>query len=304
MDYWRSLLQDRVNPSAFPLCKNLMEFFKSDGIMCKNFMMLSREILEDPMYLSERFTHMQAFSDLCYLAAFKERTFMIRGNKVTVKQGQVAKSVRDLAIRWQWSVNTVMKFISELKEDGYIDTQKTSVNQIITIKKYLLFNTQSETDSDTQDKTQNDTQNDTPIKYIEELKKEINILKERLTKVSPKKEQNFVPPTVVDVAAYIQEKGYHFDAESFVSFYESKGWMIGKNRMKDWRSACRTWENKKKEQEPSLFSQPQFPPNPRHGDKFGNNEWFYSGEEERWIKNGEVDRRGRVFIVQAGKWCV
>ena len=214
--------------------------------MCKNFMMLSREILEDPMYLSDRFTRMQAFIDLCYLAAYKERTFTIRGNKVTVKQGQVAKSVRDLAVRWQWSVNTVMKFITELKEGGYIDTHKTSVNQVITIKKYLLFNTQDETNSESLIQTQSETQNDTSIIYIKNLEKEINILKERLTKVSPKKEQNFVPPTVEEVAAYIQEKGYHFNAESFVSFYESKGWMVGKNKMKNWRAACKTWEEKSK----------------------------------------------------------
>ena len=32
------------------------------------------------------------------------------------------------------------------------------------------------------------------------------------------------------------------DADRFVDFYESKGWMVGKNKMKDWRAAVRTWE--------------------------------------------------------------
>lgn len=54
--------------------------------------------------------------------------------------------------------------------------------------------------------------------------------------------RKFVPPTIEDVAAYIKEKGYHFSAEAFVAFYESKGWMVGKNKMQKWKAACSTWE--------------------------------------------------------------
>ena len=57
----------------------------------------------------------------------------------------------------------------------------------------------------------------------------------------------FTPPTVDDVAAYVSEKGYHVNAESFVSFYQQKGWMVGKNRMKDWKAAVRNWETRWKD---------------------------------------------------------
>ena len=56
---------------------------------------------------------------------------------------------------------------------------------------------------------------------------------------SPKR---FVPPTVDEVRAYCDERNNNVDAESFVDFYESKGWYVGKNKMKDWKSAVRTWE--------------------------------------------------------------
>lgn len=52
----------------------------------------------------------------------------------------------------------------------------------------------------------------------------------------------FIPPTVEEVSAYCTERGNSVDAESFVDFYASKGWMIGKNKMKDWKAAVRTWE--------------------------------------------------------------
>lgn len=52
----------------------------------------------------------------------------------------------------------------------------------------------------------------------------------------------FIPPTVEEVSAYCAERGNNVDPQAFIDFYESKGWMIGKNKMKDWKAAVRTWE--------------------------------------------------------------
>lgn len=57
-----------------------------------------------------------------------------------------------------------------------------------------------------------------------------------------KRSTNFVPPTRQQVAEYIAEKGYsNVDVERFIDFYSSKGWMVGKNKMKDWKAAVRNW---------------------------------------------------------------
>lgn len=57
---------------------------------------------------------------------------------------------------------------------------------------------------------------------------------------------HFVPPTVEEVRAYCKERRNDVDPEKFVAFYESKGWMIGKNKMKSWKSAVITWESRGK----------------------------------------------------------
>ena len=59
---------------------------------------------------------------------------------------------------------------------------------------------------------------------------------------TPKKSTKFIPPTVEEVAAYCKERNNRVDAGRFVDFYTTKGWMVGKNKMKDWKSAVRTWE--------------------------------------------------------------
>lgn len=52
----------------------------------------------------------------------------------------------------------------------------------------------------------------------------------------------FVPPTVEEVTAYVQERGSRVDPQAFVDFYAAKGWMVGKNKMRDWKAACRSAE--------------------------------------------------------------
>lgn len=54
--------------------------------------------------------------------------------------------------------------------------------------------------------------------------------------------QHFTPPTPTEVDAYCRERGNSIDAYQFTDFYASKGWMIGRSAMKDWKAAVRTWE--------------------------------------------------------------
>lgn len=58
--------------------------------------------------------------------------------------------------------------------------------------------------------------------------------------------KKFVPPTEAEVREYCEQRNNGVDASAFVNFYESKGWMIGKNKMKDWKAAVRTWERNRK----------------------------------------------------------
>ena len=57
-----------------------------------------------------------------------------------------------------------------------------------------------------------------------------------------KKRRVFVPPKVEEVQAYCSERNNGIDAQLFVDFYTARDWMIGKNKMKDWKAAVRTWE--------------------------------------------------------------
>lgn len=57
-----------------------------------------------------------------------------------------------------------------------------------------------------------------------------------------KTRKRFIKPTVEEVREYCQERGNTVDPNTFVNFYESKGWVVGKSPMKDWKAAVRNWE--------------------------------------------------------------
>ena len=66
-------------------------------------------------------------------------------------------------------------------------------------------------------------------------------------------------PTLEEVQAYVTEKGYSVDAESFIAFYESNGWKVGKNPMKSWRAALVTWQKRNAHTATTPLFNPQTP---------------------------------------------
>jgi hypothetical protein len=75
--------------------------------------------------------------------------------------------------------------------------------------------------------------------------KDINIKSNTLTntkKESGKAVNRFTPPTLEQVQEYCRERQNNIDPQRFIDYYAARGWLIGKNKMKDWKAAVRTWE--------------------------------------------------------------
>lgn len=73
------------------------------------------------------------------------------------------------------------------------------------------------------------------------------IYKEEYIKKNNSYMGRFIPPTLQEVQVYCMSRHNNVDPEKFIDFYSAKGWMIGKNKMKDWKAAVRTWEKGEKE---------------------------------------------------------
>ena len=71
------------------------------------------------------------------------------------------------------------------------------------------------------------------------------------TNITYSNKKNFKKPNKIEVKIYCIERQNRVDFESFYDFYESKGWMVGKNKMKDWKAAVRTWERRENKKQSS-----------------------------------------------------
>ena len=191
--------------------------------------------------------------DLLSMASWKDNKVMHDAHLLTLDRGQIIASVSFLSERWKRSKPTIIRFL-KLLENEHMITRTLLYRQtpIVTICNYDKYHTQVDTQVDTIVDTQVDTQVDTivdtNIEYIEYIeynrKNRIEIKKENLEKEKKK----FKIPTIEEVRQYCEERKNGIDAETFWNFYQSKGWKVGKEPMKDWKACVRTWENKRKQE--------------------------------------------------------
>lgn len=150
----------------------------------------------------------------------------------TVPRGSFISSIGKLSEETQLTQDEVRTAIKHLIQTHEVTKQSFSKYTVFTVKNYDAF----------QNFPSKVTCNSQPIPKlfptIEEYKEIKNIKKEE-PKGSKKK---FEPPSVEEVRAYCSSRRNTVDSQAFVDFYTSKGWMVGKNKMKDWKAAVRTWE--------------------------------------------------------------
>ena len=171
------------------------------------------------------------------------------------KAGFAWCSNKYLAELFDVSVWTISKCIKELVEFKYIKCEYETDNarKIFLIKPIVknlkTYSEKSKNPNVKNHKTLCEKQQ-TPI--VKNANKES--IDEKVNKESIKENNNsgakaisFKKPLISEIEKYCKDRKNNIDARSFFDFYESKGWMIGKNKMKDWKAAVRTWEQRKKE---------------------------------------------------------
>ena len=188
------------------------------------------------------------------MANHKDKKILFNGEMIVVQRGQYLTSMVKLADKWMWSRPTVLKFLKLLENDKMITRLSDNTKTLITIENYSVF----------QDFVEDDLQPTLQPLLQPTLQECCNPLNNPLyTNNNDKNVKNdkninnraFVKPTINEVEEYCNQRNKGVDAETFYDFYESKGWMVGKNKMKDWKAAVRTWEKSRCGSKPSNYKQ-------------------------------------------------
>jgi hypothetical protein len=134
------------------------------------------------------------------------------------------------------SKTTVSKWVSELVKEGFVEVKLTYKEGSKEIDNRYITIT----------KGGDRKQGVNPL--VKKLKDNTTILNTNTTYSNSK-------PSVEEIKQYCLERNNGIDAEQFYDFYESKNWFVGKNKMKNWQAAVRTWEKRKKQNPTSKIDQ-------------------------------------------------
>jgi len=156
---------------------------------------------------------------------------------VEVKRGQVITGINSLSNDTGLSKQSIRTCLKNLQKTGEINKQSNNRFTLITICNYDSYNKNDNTPNKPHNKRVTSKQQATnnPTNNKQEYKNEKN---------EKNKEVKFIPPTLSEVKQYCEDRKNNLDPSHWIDFYESKGWMIGKNKMKDWKAAIRTWEGR------------------------------------------------------------
>ena len=180
---------------------------------------LHRQILEWEWYSDNNCFRL--FLHLLLKANHKEKRF----KGIELKVGSIVTS-RDLLARetglTSQQIRTALTKLISTNEITSVTSSQGTIIQIVSYEKYQV--------------STNEITNEQPTSN-----------QRATTNNNVKNEKKFIIPTFNDVLEYCMQNNLDVDGVKFINFYESKGWMVGKNKMKDWKAAIRTWVKPKQE---------------------------------------------------------
>lgn len=206
--------------------------------MAQGWISIHRQLQGHWVWDDKPYSRGQAWIDMLLMANHEDKTFMFGNELINVQAGSFITSIAKLCTRWGWSNTKVVKFLELLESDEMLTRKSDAKKTVITIVKYGFY--QESNDEKTMKKRcRNDAE--TMLKHTNNNDNNDNKYKKKDTNVSKEKAQRFIPPTRQEVTTYCVEKGYSIDVERFIDYYTANGWMVGKNKMKDWKACVRNW---------------------------------------------------------------
>lgn len=181
---------------------------------------LHRQIIEWEWYTDHN--TFRVFLHLLLTANHKDKKY----KGMELKAGTIVTSRDLLAFATGLSVRQVRTALDKLKTTNELTIKTSPQGTIIQIVNYVKY--QIEANELTNERPTNDQQTTSN----NNVKKERNIFKR---------------PSIQEINDYCLEKNLQLDAQSFIDYYDSNGWKVGKNNMKDWKATARRWAKPKEQ---------------------------------------------------------
>jgi len=228
--------------------------------MENGFITIHRKLLKWGWYQKSEMVHLF----LHFLLLANHEPGIWQGQRI--ERGQFITGRNNLSKDTGISPQKIRTCIKKLKSTNEITIKSTNKYSLITIVKYSEY--QDKKEKSTSKLTSKSTNNQPTTN--QQLTTNNN--NKQLNNDNNKESRNFVPPSIQEVTNYCIERKNSVNPQKFVDFYESKGWLIGKNKMKSWQAAVRTWEGRENPQEENPIKQQE---KKLYEEQFYNEHGFY-----------------------------
>lgn len=183
--------------------------------------------------------------------------YHLQDKDLSLKAKGLLSMMLSLPNNWDYSVegltgicaeskNTINGVLKELEENHYLYRKRIYSNGKISDWEYNIYESKNlyrkNEDIENQDIENQDIENCDVYK----ITKELNTKEQNTKEYKESIKRKFEKPTIEQIEAYCTERQNGINAEAFYDFYQSKDWMVGKNKMRDWKACVRTWEQRNK----------------------------------------------------------
>ena len=198
--------------------------------MC-GWIKLYRSIKDHWLYTEDRvFSKFEAWNDILLTVNFADAKQVIKGKIYNIKRGESILSLESWSKKWNWDKSKVRRFLTLLQTDGMIVVNSDNITTHLSVCNYASYQDErNANETQTKRKRNADEIQTTPIKEEGEQQQQ--------------KEDKLIKPTLFELKTYMTEIGMADVSEKWFDYYESNGWLVGKNKMKNWKAAVRTWKN-------------------------------------------------------------
>lgn len=215
------------------------------------YIKMYRSILDNPIVCKDS----EVFAIWCYLlleATHNEYETLFGNERIVVKKGQLITSRKSISNHFKINESKCERVFTLLKNEQMIEQQSSTKNRLFTIlnwDKYQIGEQQNELQVNN-NRTTSEQQVNTNNNY-KNIKNDNN---DKNNTLKNKDTVRFVKPNLDEIRDYILDDNLNVDANTFYDYYESNGWVVGKNKMKDWKATLRNWSRKNIQSKPKSSS--------------------------------------------------
>ena len=211
--------------------------------MSEGWIKLHRKMLDNPIVCKDG-DYLAVWVYLLLNATHKNYPALFKGKKIELKAGQLLTGRKSISNTLSINETKIQRILKTFENEQQIEQQTSNQNRLITILKWEGYQNIEQQDKQplNNERTTDEQQLNNGCTTDEHKQECKNVNNERMKECKNIRNKKFTPPSFDEVKDYCFERGNSVDPQKFIDFYSSKGWMVGRNKMKDWKAAIRTWE--------------------------------------------------------------